>query len=80
MPGQLGKRHGAELLGAVQTPQAAAIVTGHDPREGIPRKVLHDLGEEGLATIRPQSVQAKTRRTVAFSESFDRKLAAVEPA
>ena len=80
-PGQLGKGHGAELLGAVQAPHAAvAIVAGHDPREGLPGRVLHDLGEEGLATIHTQSMQAKTRRTVALRGAFGRKLAVIEHA
>ena len=80
-PGQLRKRHGVGLLGAVQIPYAqVATVAGHDPREGLPWQVLHDLGEEGLTTVQTQRMQAKPRRTVAYPESIDRELAVVGPA
>ena len=58
---------------------AQAIVTGNSPRECLPGKELHDLREEGLATVHTQSMQAIGWRSVVCLESFDRKLAVVEP-
>ncbi len=63
---------------APKTPEISR--SEHEGDEVGPGKVLHDLGEEGLATVHTQSMQAKTRRTVAFPESFGCKLAVVEPA
>ena len=51
-PGELGKGHGAELLGAGQGAHPGiAFVPLHDARKAGPRNELHDLGEQGRASI-----------------------------
>ena len=50
--GRLGEGEGTELLGAVQLAHTmVAAVAGDDAGEGHPRDELHELGEDGLATI-----------------------------
>lgn len=55
-PGQLGEGHGAEMLGAVQLAHAAVTaIAGDDAGERPPGDELHELGEDGLATIHVQT-------------------------
>ena len=55
--GQLGEGHSAELLGAVQVAHTAvAAVAGDDAGKRPPRDELHELREDGLATIHVQTL------------------------
>ncbi len=55
-PGQLRERHGTELLGARQRAcTRVARVAMHDAREARPRHELHDLSEQGLASVQAYS-------------------------
>src|SRR5271169_3528182 len=73
--GQLREGHDAKLFGATEaTRPVIAAVTIDDTMEGLPRKEVHDLREQGLADVHGDSGVAKpgTVAQMAISDSSRR--------
>jgi hypothetical protein len=62
--GELGEDQDAEMLGAVQRPDAmVAVVPVHNAMKSLPGQEVHDLGEQGLANIHRSLRRQKSRQT-----------------